>query len=45
MAANTAIGRNGKLQDLNGISVFLASSAADYITGQIIAVDGGYTAL
>lgn len=45
MAANTAIGRNGKLEDLNGISVFLASSAANYITGQIIAVDGGYTAL
>ena len=45
MAANTAIGRNGRLEDLNGISVFLASSAANYITGQIIAVDGGFTAL
>ena len=45
LADNTAIGRNGRLEDLNGINVFLASSAADYITGQIIAVDGGFTAL
>ena len=41
-AQATAIGRNGKLQDLDGISIFLASSASAYITGQIIAVDGGY---
>ena len=40
----TAIGRNGELPDLDGITVFLASAAANYITGQIIAVDGGFTA-
>ena len=45
LADQTAIGRNGKLEDLNGINVFLASSASNYITGQIIAVDGGFTAL
>ena len=45
LAEKTAIGRNGKLEDLNGINVFLASSASNYITGQIIAVDGGFTAL
>lgn len=45
LAAQTAIGRNGELADLNGINVFLASRASDYITGQIIAVDGGFTAL
>lgn len=43
-AAQTAIGRNGKLSDLDGITVFLASPASDYITGQIMAIDGGFTA-
>ena len=40
----TAIGRNGEVQDLDGITVFLAARASDYITGQIISLDGGYTA-
>ena len=43
-ARMTAIGRNGDLQDLDGVAIFLASKASAYITGQIIAVDGGYTA-
>ena len=43
-AMHTAIGRNGELKDLDGITVFLASSASGYITGQTIYVDGGYTA-
>lgn len=43
-AAATAIGRNGNMQDLDGIAIFLASAASAYITGQIIAVDGGYLA-
>ena len=44
MAARTAIGRNGELEDLDGILVFLAAPASDYITGQTIFVDGGFTA-
>lgn len=44
MAARTAIGRNGDLADLHGAAVFLCSPASDYITGQILAVDGGFTA-
>ena len=44
LAAQTAIGRNGELQDLDGVTVFLAASASDYITGQIINLDGGFTA-
>lgn len=43
-AARTAIGRNGDLDDLVGIAVFLASDASAYVTGQTIAVDGGFTA-
>lgn len=43
-AGMTAIGRNGELADLDGITVFLASAAANYITGQVIPVDGGFTA-
>ncbi len=44
LAAQTAIGRNGELSDLDGLTVFLASPASDYITGQVIHLDGGFTA-
>ncbi len=44
LAMQTAIGRNGELSDLDGITVFLASAASDYVTGQIIHLDGGFTA-
>ncbi|MBV8427918.1 MAG: SDR family oxidoreductase [Hyphomicrobiales bacterium] len=43
-AAQTAIGRNGVLEDLHGAVVFLASEASAYVTGQTLAVDGGFTA-
>lgn len=43
-AAQTAIGRNGELDDLTGATVFLASHASAYITGQTLAVDGGFSA-
>ena len=44
LAAQTAIGRNGVLSDLDGLTVFLTSPASDYITGQVIHLDGGFTA-
>jgi gluconate 5-dehydrogenase len=40
-AGLTLIGRNGTLEDLRGITLFLASRASDYVTGQTIFVDGG----
>ncbi len=44
LAGQTAMGRNGELSDIDGLTLFLASSASDYITGQVIHLDGGFTA-
>ncbi len=44
LAAQTCIGRNGRLEDLHGTAVFLASDASAYVTGQVLAVDGGFLA-
>jgi 2-deoxy-D-gluconate 3-dehydrogenase len=37
-------GRWGEATDVAGTAVFLASSAADYITGHVLVVDGGWMA-
>jgi gluconate 5-dehydrogenase len=44
LAARTMIGRNGEATDFEGAAVFLASRASAYLTGQLICVDGGFSA-
>jgi gluconate 5-dehydrogenase len=43
--ANVPLKRVGQPEDVVGLSVFLASPASDFITGQIIYLDGGATAV
>ncbi|WP_306113040.1 MULTISPECIES: SDR family NAD(P)-dependent oxidoreductase [unclassified Roseovarius] len=43
-AAQTCIGRNGELEDLDGPLLFFCSDASAYVTGQVLMVDGGFTA-
>ncbi|MCQ0988728.1 SDR family NAD(P)-dependent oxidoreductase [Jiella marina] len=43
-ARQTCIGRNGEMADLRGPLLFLSSDASAYVTGQILFVDGGFTA-
>jgi len=43
LARRTMVGRNSEVTDFTGVAVFLASAAADYITGQTIFVDGGFS--
>ncbi len=43
MLRRIPLGRLGKVEDIVGVCLFLASSEAAYITGQTIVVDGGLT--
>jgi NAD(P)-dependent dehydrogenase (short-subunit alcohol dehydrogenase family) len=44
IARDTPMGRRGRPDELSGLVVYLASDASRYVTGQIFAHDGGWTA-
>ena len=45
LCRRTPAGRWGRVEELGGAAVFLASAASDFVNGQIIYVDGGLTAV
>jgi len=42
--AHTPMKRFGNLEEIKGVAIFLASDSASFVTGEVIAVDGGFMA-
>jgi gluconate 5-dehydrogenase len=45
LLAKVPLGRFAKVEEVAALCVYLASSEADFVTGQILYVDGGLTAV
>ncbi len=41
---NTPMGRFGEPNELNGVMIWLSSDASSFVTGTVVAVDGGFSA-
>ena len=45
MRGRTPMGRGGEAHELDGALLLLASDAGSFVTGQVVYVDGGWTAV
>jgi hypothetical protein len=45
MRSHTPMGRSGQPHELDGALLFLASDASSFVTGSVVSVDGGWTAV
>jgi NAD(P)-dependent dehydrogenase (short-subunit alcohol dehydrogenase family) len=45
MRQRTPMGRGGEVHELDGALLYLASEASSFVTGTVLPVDGGWTAI